>query len=30
MVGVSVQDFNIRRKYNLNIIAIEHDPFHRY
>lgn len=24
MVGVSVQDFNIRRKYNLNIIAIEH------
>ena len=25
MVGVSVQDFNIRRKYNLNIIAIEHD-----
>ena len=25
MTGVSVQDFNIRRKYNLNIIAIEHD-----
>ena len=25
MVDVSVQDFNIRRKYNLNIIAIEHD-----
>ena len=25
MVGVSVQDFNIRRKYNLDIIAIEHD-----
>lgn len=24
MVDVSVQDFNIRRKYNLNIIAIEH------
>ena len=24
MVGVSVQDFNIRQKYNLNIIAIEH------
>ena len=24
MIGVSVQDFNIRRKYNLNIIAIEH------
>ena len=23
MVGVSVQDFNIRQKYNLNIIAIE-------
>ena len=22
---VSVQDFNIRRKYNLNILAIEHD-----
>lgn len=25
LVGTSIQEFNVRRKYNLNIIAIEHD-----